>query len=605
MGLDSKKLKAIMVVTCTLLAAFMMVELGLCIGKIHSEAREIDIFLETEGIVQYTETIPTRDGSHISAYVYLNESSVNLEDHSVPAIIYCPGANSLKSRHFDKHVRLLRTGYAVIAMEQRGHGESGGFFSFYQREPYEISDVMDFIAAEYPQINSTHFGLVGMSLGGGTSVAAQALDERIYASVIYHPLCNLTDFFNRIGVDLFQLSGYLPGMSPPYDLPIQVRDWDPVLNQTMYESSTINLVNETNTKNLLLLHGTEDEEVHPSNSEALESLADPTDSRSDIKLILRDGLGHGQNERNTTSFKYQLAWFNHFFMNDSVDLDNLETEIGFIHLDTLNTPYTGAYKSNIENFVVLLVLFLFILLFFIADPWSVEDVKNKIRDDYFIEGPEEERIMIVRSFIIVSSFLGSGLLCSLFNPSLLYGLFFYPVLISTPLLLVFPLKDVERKRRQVMNPKTFRNYLYGMLIFAVPFLLRLILYNYGGANIIDEVHSPEPLIFLYYIGFFSALLVSPMLLMDGLHFKRIWLIVLVYLVGGLIFVLFVPVPPVELLPVNHLSLLVPILLAGIMLVGFIIIKIVSKLITRNALATLNIIGVVVSVFLLMRVFRLI
>ena len=156
-----------------------------------------------------------------------------------------------------------------------------------------------------------------------------------------------------------------------------------------------------------------------------------------------------------------------------------------------------------------------------------------------------------------------------------------------------------------MNPKTFRNYLYGMLIFAVPFLLRLILYNYGGANIIDEVHSPEPLIFLYYIGFFSALLVSPMLLMDGLHFKRIWLIVLVYLVGGLIFVLFVPVPPVELLPVNHLSLLVPILLAGIMLVGFIIIKIVSKLITRNALATLNIIGVVVSVFLLMRVFRLI
>jgi dipeptidyl aminopeptidase/acylaminoacyl peptidase len=235
-----------------------------------------------------------------------------ISDESVPTIIFIAGANNQKSTLLDKKIKLLRQGYAIVAMDQRGHGESGGYFSLYEKEYNDVSDVITYLDDNFNQLNCTNIGLIGMSLGGGAVIGAQALDDRVFVTVAYHPASNLTDLFYRIGVDPFKYFGFLPGMSYPYEIPFGFPNWKIIMNDTMYYRNSINLVNETNTKNLLLLHGMEDDMIHPNNSIAIVNKTDPSETREDIEIILRPGLGHGPNEQNDTSLKYTIAWFNHF-----------------------------------------------------------------------------------------------------------------------------------------------------------------------------------------------------------------------------------------------------------------------------------------------------
>jgi pimeloyl-ACP methyl ester carboxylesterase len=69
---------------------------------------------------------------------------------------------------------LLRRGYDVAALDFRGHGESGGAYSFGRKEPLDFEAVALELAG--PGRPYGRFAVIGMSMGG--SIAAEALARR-------------------------------------------------------------------------------------------------------------------------------------------------------------------------------------------------------------------------------------------------------------------------------------------------------------------------------------------------------------------------------------------------------------------------------------------
>lgn len=66
-----------------------------------------------------------------------------------------------------------RLGYDVAAFDFRGHGDSGGRYSFGLTEPLDVEAVVnDLVGAERPY---SRFAIIGLSMGG--SIAAQALAQ--------------------------------------------------------------------------------------------------------------------------------------------------------------------------------------------------------------------------------------------------------------------------------------------------------------------------------------------------------------------------------------------------------------------------------------------
>ncbi len=77
-------------------------------------------------------------------------------------VIICPGWFMTKdSKAFSKLAEDLSEKYDVIAMDFRGHGKSGGLYTFTSKELLDLDTVVEFARKNYEKIN-----LAGFSLGG-------------------------------------------------------------------------------------------------------------------------------------------------------------------------------------------------------------------------------------------------------------------------------------------------------------------------------------------------------------------------------------------------------------------------------------------------------
>ncbi len=82
-------------------------------------------------------------------------------------VIICPGFyNSKKNRWMRKTADFISSGYDVIIFDPRGHGESGGKFTWSAREHHDLNVVIDYARAEgYDGV-----GLVAFSLGAASAI---------------------------------------------------------------------------------------------------------------------------------------------------------------------------------------------------------------------------------------------------------------------------------------------------------------------------------------------------------------------------------------------------------------------------------------------------
>ncbi|GAH04351.1 unnamed protein product, partial [marine sediment metagenome] len=87
----------------------------------------------------------------------LKENTTN----SIPTILFLHGINGRKEHKIETIYQYAKYGYAVISVEQRGHGESGTPSGFLSIEPYDMIEVIDYIEANYQYANTSHIGLLG------------------------------------------------------------------------------------------------------------------------------------------------------------------------------------------------------------------------------------------------------------------------------------------------------------------------------------------------------------------------------------------------------------------------------------------------------------
>lgn len=104
-------------------------------------------------------TVVTRDNVRIAYERYQNGSDT--------VIIICPGYyNSKKNKWMQKTVELVSPAYDVMIFDFRGHGESGGTFTWSAKEDMDVDAIVD-RAKEY---GYKRIGILAFSLGAASAV---------------------------------------------------------------------------------------------------------------------------------------------------------------------------------------------------------------------------------------------------------------------------------------------------------------------------------------------------------------------------------------------------------------------------------------------------
>lgn len=96
-------------------------------------------------------------------------------------IIVCPGYyNSKTNRWMRKTVEILSSKYDVIIFDFRGHGMSGGKYTWSAKEDMDVDAVLDYAGSK----GYRHIGIVAFSLGAAAAVNAVASRDSVDSMVL-------------------------------------------------------------------------------------------------------------------------------------------------------------------------------------------------------------------------------------------------------------------------------------------------------------------------------------------------------------------------------------------------------------------------------------
>ena len=136
---------------------------------------EIESTPATLGFDYESVTLTTTDGVALAAW-YLNGTNG-------AGVVVMHGAGSTRSDVLDQSAVLVGSGYSVLLIDARGHGESHGTamdFGWYG--DLDIAAGTDFLASR-AEIDPGRIGVVGFSMGGEEAIGATATDPHVRAVV--------------------------------------------------------------------------------------------------------------------------------------------------------------------------------------------------------------------------------------------------------------------------------------------------------------------------------------------------------------------------------------------------------------------------------------
>lgn len=120
-------------------------------------------------------TITTRDGVELAAWY--------LPGTNGAGVVVLHGAGSTRSDVVEQASAIARSGYSVLLVDARGHGDSGGIamdFGWFGDQDVEAATRF---LADQPEVERDRIGLVGFSMGGEEAIGASASDSRVRAVV--------------------------------------------------------------------------------------------------------------------------------------------------------------------------------------------------------------------------------------------------------------------------------------------------------------------------------------------------------------------------------------------------------------------------------------
>jgi len=158
------------------LLQFVMVPVGMAVlvtNRAHAELGTLtpaDHGLEFEDV-----TLRTRDGVDLAAWWVPGDTGA--------AVVLLHGAASTRTATLDHAEALAGMGFAVLLLDARGHGDSGGTaMDLGWHGADDIGVAVDWLARR-DDVDEDRIGAVGLSMGGEEALTAAAVDPRIRAVV--------------------------------------------------------------------------------------------------------------------------------------------------------------------------------------------------------------------------------------------------------------------------------------------------------------------------------------------------------------------------------------------------------------------------------------
>jgi pimeloyl-ACP methyl ester carboxylesterase len=223
--------------------------------------------------------VVTEDGVPIAGW-YI--PAANGAGPNAPTIVLVHGWSANKSEVLRYGVPLHER-FNLVALDLRGGGRSGGEeVTFGPMERNDVRAILDWIEREK---RPASIGLVGNSMGGATSVAVAAIDQRVDAVLLDSTHARASDLFaRRLEVE----EGHPPfpgGFAMATAMGLRT-------GHELGPTDPLATIPQLGTRPLLLIHGTQDPVDRPAESAErnLEAAR-----RADVPATLHycDGGGHG------------------------------------------------------------------------------------------------------------------------------------------------------------------------------------------------------------------------------------------------------------------------------------------------------------------------
>jgi uncharacterized protein len=185
-------------------------------------------------------------------------------------VVYLHGKDNNRSFGASVAERLVPQGFAVLAYDQRAHGQSGGLYCTYgQQESADLSRVLD-------QVPIAPIYVIGHSLGGAVALRAASADPRIRALVVAASFSDLTLIVKE------RTPGFVPAFAVQEALARAEREAGFHIRDISPRESALKI-----RVPVLLIHGSEDGYTHPDHTRRLQA-ALPGPKRA----LFVDGASH-------------------------------------------------------------------------------------------------------------------------------------------------------------------------------------------------------------------------------------------------------------------------------------------------------------------------
>jgi pimeloyl-ACP methyl ester carboxylesterase len=189
-------------------------------------------------------------------------------------IIICHGFSMAKDeRTFIRLSRDLFKRFDVIAMDQRGHGNSGGSFSFTSKEHKDIKAII-----KYAQRYYQHIHLIGFSLGAASAIIEVAENKNVAGLIaVSAPMS-----FERIENHFLNKDAFIAGIQKlgPHTLKLRIG------NMFAKKIRPIDVIDKISPIPILIIHGEKDPIVFRHHAQALYKKA----RQPKELVIIKDGL---------------------------------------------------------------------------------------------------------------------------------------------------------------------------------------------------------------------------------------------------------------------------------------------------------------------------
>ncbi len=358
-------------------------------------------------------------GATLYANLYYPAKSISFQEKR-PLIIYCHGIGSQRDFDLRIPIEFSKCGFYVAALDYHGHGESGGTINDIDTAtniPALAEDCTKLLEklktlSFFSDVNISQIGLIGHSLGGMVVLMNQALNPEFKATVAWAPLVNFTP--PKFGLGWQGYEQYIPA----------------------------NLINATNSENLLIIMHVNDEALdYSENALVAKKLTNCT-----VINVTRPLIGGG-----------------HQLFSDQVLIDSIQYfETQFFNSETINGPIIITYFWN--YILIILNLGLLISIIFLLISYSSKFFRINSKSSNLLSKNENKRFPKMRKIgkIIIIFFFSSIFLLNwqffasvfgligIFIASLLFS-FFYLVIKLLKYFIGFKKQKVESKLREIKN----------------------------------------------------------------------------------------------------------------------------------------------------------